>query len=167
MELSEFNSDFLTNLLDTLSSENKTVVSLGDFNADLLKYDQNSNISDFLGLMYSSLLLPHIFIPTRTTTSSATLIYNIFTNNYNSSFVSGNLVNSLSDHHAQFLIMGNQHTSLEFDSTEQMFQDFQEIEKNKNIISSLLENVDWVTELRLSHNDVDLSSELFLKKVEN
>ena len=43
---------------------------------------------------------------------------------------------------------------------------FQEIEKNKNIISSLLENVDWVTELRLSHNDVDLSSELFLKKVE-
>ena len=97
--------------------------------------------------MYSSLLLPHIFIPTRTTTSSATLIYNIFTNNYNSSFVSGNLVNSLSDHHAQFLIMGNQHTSLEFDSTEQMFQDFQEIEKNKNIISSLLENVDWVTKL--------------------
>ena len=62
--------------------------------------------------------------------------------------------------------MGNQHSSLEFDSTEKMFQDFQEIEKNKNIINSLLENVDWVTELRLSHNDVDLSSELFLKKVE-
>ena len=61
--------------------------------------------------------------------------------------------------------MGNQHSSLEFDSTEKMFQDFQEIEKNKNIISSLLENVDWVTELGLSHN-VDLSSELFLKKVE-
>ena len=62
--------------------------------------------------------------------------------------------------------MGNQHSSLEFDSTEKMFQDFQEIEKNKNIINSLLENVDWVTELRLSHNDVDLSSVPFLKKVE-
>ena len=120
MELSEFSSDYLTNLLDTLSSENKTVVLLGDFNVDLLRYDQNSNISDFLDLMYSSLLLSHIFNPSCTTTSSATLIENIFTNNYNSS-VSGNLVNSLSDHHAQFLIIRNQHSSLEFDSTEQMF----------------------------------------------
>ena len=44
MELSEFNSDYLTNLLDTFSSEDKTVVLLGDFKADLLKYDQKSNI---------------------------------------------------------------------------------------------------------------------------
>ena len=57
--------------------------------------------------MYSSLLLPHIFSPTRTTSSSATLIDKIFTNNYNSSFVSGNLNNTLSDHHAQILIMEN------------------------------------------------------------
>ena len=129
MELSEFINDDLTNLLDTLSSENKTVVLLGDFNADLLEYDQNSNISDFLDLMYSSLHLPHIFSPTRTTSSSATLIDNIFTNSYNSSFVSGNLINTLSDHHAQFLIMGNQHSPFELDSKEYMFRDFQEIEK--------------------------------------
>ena len=106
MELSEFNSDYLANQLYALSSEHKTVVLLADFIADLLKYDQNSNISDFLELMYSSLLLPHIFSPTCTTTRSTTLIINIFTNNYNSSFVSGNLGNTLSDHHAQFLIMG-------------------------------------------------------------
>ena len=54
MELSEFSNNYFTDLLDTLSSENKTVILLGDFNADLLKYDQNSNISDFLDLMYSS-----------------------------------------------------------------------------------------------------------------
>ena len=115
---SSFFTNYLTNLLDTLSSKNKIVVLLGDFNADPLKYDPNSNISDFFNLMYSSLLLPHIFSPTCTTTSSATLTDNIFTNNCNSSFVSGNLVNSLSDHHAQFLIMENQHSPLEFDSTE-------------------------------------------------
>ena len=97
MESSEFNNNYLKNLLDTLSSENKTVVLLDfrDFNADLLKYDQNSNISDFRDLMDSSLLLPHIFSPTRTTSSSAALIDKIFTNNYNSSFVSGNLINTL------------------------------------------------------------------------
>ena len=101
MGLPEFNNDYLTNLFDTLSSENKTVVLLAGFNADLLKYDQNSNISDFLDLMYSSLLFSHFFSPTRTTSSSATLIDNIFTNNYNSSFVSGNLVNTLSDHNGK------------------------------------------------------------------
>ena len=68
----------------------------------------------------------------------------------------------MSDHHAQFLIMGNQHSPLEFDSKEHMFQDFQEIKKNKNI-SSLLENV---SELCLSCNDVNLFSELFLRKLE-
>ena len=133
MESSEFNNDYLTNLLDTLSSENKTVVLLDfrDFNADLLKYDQNSNISDFRDLMDSSLLLPHIFSPTRTTSSSAALIDKIFTNNYNSSFVSGNLNNTLSDHHAQFLIMENQHRPLEFDNKEHIFREFQEIGKTK------------------------------------
>ena len=71
MELSVFNSDYRTNLLENVSSENKTVVYLlGDFNADILKYDQNSNISDFLDLMYSFLLLlsptlTHIFSPTQ------------------------------------------------------------------------------------------------------
>ena len=61
--------------------------------------------------------------------------------------------------------MGNQHCLLEVVSTEQMFQDAEEIKKSK-IISALLQNVDWVTELRLSCNGVNLSSELILKKVE-
>ena len=80
-------------------------------------------------IKFTVLVFPHIFNPTRTTTSSATLPDNIITNNYNSSFVSGNLVKSLSDDHTQFLIMGKQHSSLEFDSTEKMFWDFQQIEK--------------------------------------
>ena len=105
MEFSEFNSNYLKNLFDTLSSENRTVVLLGDFNAYLLKYGQSSKISDFVVLMYSSLLLPPIFNPTHTKTTSATLIDNIFTNNFNSYFFFGNLVNTFSDHYAQFLIM--------------------------------------------------------------
>ena len=72
----------------------------------------------------------------------------------------------MSDNHAQFLITGNQLCSLEIVSAEEMFRDVEKIEKNKNIISALLENVDRVKELRLSRNDVNLSSELFLKRVE-
>ena len=64
MELSEFNNHYLSNLLDNLSGKNKTVVLLGDFNANLLKYDKDCNISDFLDTIYSSRLLPHIATPT-------------------------------------------------------------------------------------------------------
>ena len=63
MELSEFNNHYLSNLLDNLSDENKTVVLLGDFNKDLLKYDKDCNVSDFLDKRYSNLLLLHISSP--------------------------------------------------------------------------------------------------------
>ena len=42
MDLNEFNDYYINNLLDKLSKENKTVFLLGDFNIDLLNYDQHS-----------------------------------------------------------------------------------------------------------------------------
>ena len=105
MELSELSNHYLSNLLDNLSEENKTVVLLGDFNADLLKYDKDCNVSDFLDTKYSNLLVPHIACPARVTVNSETLIDNNFSNNYDSSFTSGNLVTTLSNHQAQFLLM--------------------------------------------------------------
>ena len=105
MELSEFNNHYLSNLLDNLSEENKTVVLLGDFNADLLKYGKDCNVSDFLDTMCLNLLLLHIACSTCVTVNSQTLIDNIFPNNYDSSFTLGNLVTILSDHHAQFQLM--------------------------------------------------------------
>ena len=56
--------------------------------------------------MYSSFLLLQTASPTCTTAVLATLD-NIITNNWNSPYTSGNLVITLSDHHAQFLIMEN------------------------------------------------------------
>ena len=105
MELSEFNSHYLSNFLDKLSEKNKAVVFLGDFNADLLKYDKDCNVSDFFDTMCLNLLLPHIACSTCVTVNSQTLIDNIFPNNYDSSFFLENLVAILSDHHAQFQLM--------------------------------------------------------------
>ena len=84
MELGEFNSDYLANLSEKLSLENKALDLLGDFNANLLKYDINTDISNFLNLMYSLFFLPHIASPTRITTGSASLTDKIFTNNCSS-----------------------------------------------------------------------------------
>ena len=47
IEFSKFNNHYLSNLSETLSNESKTQSHLGDLNADLLKYDRDSNISDF------------------------------------------------------------------------------------------------------------------------
>ena len=50
------------------------VVLLGDFNADLLKYDHDDEVAEFLDAMYTKLLLPNTSSPTRITSTSATLI---------------------------------------------------------------------------------------------
>ena len=40
MNLNEFNDCYLNELSHKLSSENKPVILLGDFNVDLMKYDK-------------------------------------------------------------------------------------------------------------------------------
>ena len=82
MDLSDFNHSYLSPLVEKLSYENKSVVLLGDFNADLLKYVSDSDTSDFLDLVFSNALVPLISSPTRVTPTSQTLIDNIFTNDY-------------------------------------------------------------------------------------
>ena len=39
MNIKEFNDGYLTELLEKLSKENKTIFLLGDFNVNLLYYD--------------------------------------------------------------------------------------------------------------------------------
>ena len=67
MDLSDFKRNYLSLLLEKLLYEHKSVVLLGDFNADLLKYVSDSVISDFLDLMFSNALLLHITSSTRVT----------------------------------------------------------------------------------------------------
>ena len=53
------------------------VVLLGDFNADLLKYDHDEEVADFLDAMHSKLLLLNISSPTLIMSTSSTFIDNI------------------------------------------------------------------------------------------
>ena len=106
MELSEFNNSFLTNLLEKISFEKKIIASLVDFNGNLMHYDLERDVSDFLDLMYPN-TLPQTTTPSLITSKSATLVDNIFVNEYDPTFLSGNLTISLSDHLAQFLVMSS------------------------------------------------------------
>ena len=99
-----FKHYYLNPLLDKLATEQKTAFLLGDFNVDLLKYEQHKATNEFLDSLSSSMFLPHIVQPTRITSHSKALIDNVFSNYISQDIVSGNLTATISDHSPQFLI---------------------------------------------------------------
>ena len=139
---------------------------LGDFNADFLKYDHDEEVADFLDGIYSKLLLPNVSSPTRITLTSAILIDNIFTNDYDNTFKSGNLVTTLSDHLAQMLIVPIRNTT-RHKEPKKGHHDFQEFLRNKDIISRDLQNTNWDTELQLNSENSNTSTETFISKINN
>ena len=76
----------------------------GDFNINLLNQDMHKGTNDFIDQLYSLGLYPLIDRPSRITTSSATLIDNIFTNQSNCDTCNGLLINDISDHLPVFSI---------------------------------------------------------------
>ena len=45
-------------ILTKLSKEKKDIIIMGDFNIDIIEYDENKDSSEFLDLMYTNFLLP-------------------------------------------------------------------------------------------------------------
>ena len=98
MDINEFNTLF-ENTMEKFSFVNKELYFLRDFNIDLLKTDDDANIGEFYNIISSNFLVPHITLPTRITSTSRTLIDNVFSNNLNFVHaVSGNLTVSISGH---------------------------------------------------------------------
>ena len=53
---------------------------MGDFNINLLNCDHHMETHDYVDTMFSNSLIPQITKPTRITPTTATLIYNIYSN---------------------------------------------------------------------------------------
>ena len=98
MDLHKFNNYYLNELLHKLSSENKSVILLGDFNVDLMKSDNHHPTNEFRDSLSSHLFLPHITKPNRKRDFMKTLIANIF---------SANFTDTISDHLTRFIILPN------------------------------------------------------------
>ena len=106
------NGIFIKKLNDTLrklrKANNKHVLICGDINYNLLNYKHNEYIRNFLNTMNSNLLQPCIIEPTRIfDKQKSTLIDNIFVNLFNKELKSGNLVEKISDHLPNFIIIKN------------------------------------------------------------
>ena len=117
--------DHLDEALDKICGENKHCYLMGDYNINLVNYDDSLQVNEsasassnnidsnhnntqnkdkLLNTFSSYALFPCINKPTRITATSATLIDNIFSNTFNKSNNSGILYHDVSDHLPVFTI---------------------------------------------------------------
>ena len=103
--------------IEKIKPENKYCYLMGDYNINILNFATHSATADFVDSMYSYGFFPLINWPTRITTSSATIIDNIFTNNlfHAGASCQGILVTDISDHLPIFHINCCQKISQESD----------------------------------------------------
>ena len=88
-------------IVESLVGENLPCYIMGDFNVNLLSNE--NKVHDFINLLYSY-FFPTINKPTRVTSTSASLIDNIWTSNLHNHQVSGIHYTSISDHFPIFSI---------------------------------------------------------------
>ena len=162
-DVNEFNNNYFNVLADKLLSEkNKGVILMGDFNIDLLKAESDTKISDFLELIYATSLIPHITSPTRLNTRSKTLIDNIFSTATDENLHTGNILTSISDHLAQFLLFPiKAHKTQKEEIYQRNFKHFNEEEFLRE-----LNNLDWDRVLELNANNTNRSFNKFLETIE-
>ena len=83
-----------------------------DFNLNLLSYEHHTETNDFINSMVSH-YLPYILHPIRVTDHSSTVIDNIFSNVAEYKTISGNIINQIAHHFAQFLLLKRINTDYE------------------------------------------------------
>ena len=164
MSVDEFNDIYLTPLLKQITFEKKNIFLTGDFNINLLNTETDEPTSSFLNNLASNLFIPHIILPTRITTRSKTLIDNIFSNSLNSSYISGNITTSISDHLPQFLLIPNINIKDLLPKHHNLFKRDSTNFKKEDFILDLLD-IDWNTTLQTNKNDPDFSFNQFYEKI--
>ena len=78
MDLDYFSENFLNELLEKISKEQKSLYLLGHFNVNLLIYNNHTPANEFIDSLASNSVTPYVLQPTRITDHSEALIDNIF-----------------------------------------------------------------------------------------
>ena len=136
---------------------------LGDFNVDLLKYDNHAGTNEFIDSLSSYMYLPYIFHPARVTGHLQPIIDNIFSNYVSKEAVCGNLTSTISDHLSQFLFI----PSMFSDNLARKSNIFERSWKNFNQAEFVMDyfDKDWSNILNLKHGNVNVSMENFVNNM--
>lgn len=159
----EFNSQLCKIFSNKCFAKNKSLFVAGDFNINLLELESNELICNFLNIMMSAGLIPVINKPTRITSTSETLIDNIFTNCEPSKCSSALIYSDVSDHLPVLLRYNPKTFSTKPAVTKNTnYRDHRSF--NQSSIESFkifLANVDWNVIYSIS-NDVNLAYNSFV-----
>ena len=155
MDVTEF-SNILHNLLKKINQEQKTVFLLGDFNIDLMHYNDHKPANEFS-------YLPNIIQPSRHTSYSRTLIDNIFSNVILKDIISGNITATISDHLPQFLISPNTFADPPSNKSNVFERDWSNFDQENFVLDYF--DIDWSNILKLDEKNVNLVTENFLDTI--
>ena len=137
---------------------------LGDFNLNLLNYNEHNQTSEFLDSLASNLFTPLILQPTRITSHSNTLIDNIFSNAIEPDIILSNLTATIPDHLPQFAIIptiffsnisGNKYNIYE--------RDWSKFGQENFILDYF--SVDWEDLLKIDKLHADISTKMYLDTI--
>ena len=163
MDLTDFNCNCLNKLLENFSEEQKSAFLLGDFNFNLLNYNEHNQRNEFLDSLASKSFIPLISQPTRITSHSNTLIDNIFSNFIDPDIRSGNLDAIISDHLPQFSIIANMFSNIPSNRSNIYGRDWSKFD-TENLIPDYF-SVDWEDLFKIDDLNVDNSTKTFLDKI--
>ena len=103
----------ITEILQKLNQEKKYIILSDGFNYDLLTYTKNEKVNEFITNMYENMFQPCITQPTRIVEHQRpSIIDNIFINS-NEEPISGNLIDRISDHFPNFILIKNKRATSE------------------------------------------------------
>ena len=85
---------------------------VADFNVNMLNFETHGLTNDYISSLISKSFIPIITLPTRIKQQSATLIDHIWTNKICSSYYSGILISSHSDHFPVFYFEEGRHQKI-------------------------------------------------------
>ena len=159
---SKNDSDFLeciSKTLDKLKHVNKRILISGDLNLNLLNSGKVEEIDLFLEKMYSNFLQPYIIYPTRIIQNAKpSLIDNIFANCIDKEILSGNLIQNITDHLPNFILLPNyQKSELMMKYNKRDYSKFNEKEylidlNNANVSNAILDSNDTSIKYDIFHN---------------
>ena len=140
---------YIDNKLEFYTSKGNPVFVLTDSNIYLLQTNSCNYAHEFLLSLQSCSMLPTIDKPTRIYSDSATLIDNIFVNNFNDLVLSGNVITDLSDHFSQFCIMHSTLTKNRLHCSK--IRDYSRYDEA--LFNNDISQIDWQALLAQASND--------------
>ena len=163
MDLTDFNCNYLNKILENISKEQNSVFLLGDFNVNLLSYNEHNQTNEFLDSLASNSFMSLILQPTRITSHSNTLIDYIFSNVIDADIISGNLTATISDHLPQFSIIPNMFGNVTGNKSNIYERDWSKFDQEKFILDYF--SVDWEELLKTDELNADNSTKMYLDKI--